>query len=308
MFNIKHTIQISSLLSFIIVICFVLTMTAFADDKKDYFIQHAQNKYFDTPVSARSLGMGGSDLPTMVNASSLFSNPAGLGWLVRPALSLNYAFDEISGEDFPQVYGIDEDLNIAFLQGACPIKGGEWGVFGGGFTMYNTDVSNRIDTETDGFSIHAAYGLQLNPEWSAGYSFAYFDDEEENDYTDYEMDDGFRNTAGIQFRPSEEWMIGLYGFYAFGDPESEIVLLGEQDGDRDSWGINIGAAWRAQEKTLIAVSFDYTDYELDSTIVNPALGVNEVVDEEGKSFGVSVGVEHSFLDCLDGRLGLSLPQ
>ena len=92
------------------------------DDAEEFFIQHQQRRYFDLPMSARTLGMGGSILPTARDASSVFGNPAGLGWLDKMELSLSYSRDRISGEEFPIPAGtpnfrdIDEDFNEGFFQ------------------------------------------------------------------------------------------------------------------------------------------------------------------------------------------------
>ena len=121
----------------------------------------------------------------------------------------------------------------------------------------------------------------------------YHADELDSDYNDHEMDDGLRNALGIQCRPDDQWTVGLSGFYAFGDPESDMEILGDQDGDRESWGIQGGVGWQALERTLVAASVDYTDYNLDADVVNLGLGVDEEVDQDGKSWGLHLGVEQA---------------
>lgn len=279
------------------------------DEEEEFFIQRAQNRYFDLPQSARHIGMGGSSAPTTRDVSALFTNPAGLGWLYQVELSLNYRYEQISGDEFPLPPGspdfdsVDEDIHNGYFIGAVPLEAGYYGVLGLGLSLYDSDVDDSIDTDTDGFRLHLGYGYMVDDMWSIGYALTYLNDNEDSDWVDYEMDNAWRNEVGIQVRPDDLWTIGLTGFYAFGDAKSDIRLAGDQDGDRDSWGLSAGVSWQAWEKTLLAAAIDYTDYNLDADVTNTALGLDENVDEDGESWGIHLGVEHAFCDWFTGRLG-----
>jgi len=273
-----------------------------ADDAKDYFIQSAQRRHFDLPQDARAVGMGGSSVPTTADVSSLLGNPAGLGWLEKYELSLSYRYDGLSGDEYPPpATSIDDALHTEILQLAIPLCEGELGVLGLGGTLYQSDIDDAVDTDKDGFTLHLAYAKSLCDTWSLGYALSYYNDEEDSNFADYEMDFGLSNRLGVQFRPSECVLLGLDGFYAFGDTDSDV--FGNQDGDRDSWGLNLGVSYQILERTLLAASVDYTDYDVDGHIRNAAVGINQNVDEDGRGWGTHLGAEQGLTDWLALRGG-----
>jgi long-subunit fatty acid transport protein len=176
--------------------------------------------------------------------------------------------------------------------------------------MFESDVDDYLDTDTDGLRLHLGYGLIVEDIWSIGYSLTYFDTEEDSLATDFEMDDGFRHTLGVQVEAARYCFMGLSIFFASADPESEILTVGDLDGDADSWGFDLGAAWQLAEKTTLATSFDYanysTDVDLPAGIVIPGPGTAFTgdKDEDGDSWAVKAGIEHAFTYCFDGRAGL----
>lgn len=294
-------------LLFLGVLCLGAT-SVMADEVEDFFIQHNQKRYFDFPLDARSLALGGSNIATSNDLSSVFGNPAGLGWIDSCGLSATYSRDEISGDEYLQALGfgnfssVEEEFDVGTVRLALPIRAG--GTLGLGWYGWDSEVDDSHNTDSERKVFQAGYGARLNDCLSIGYSFSYFDDEMDTACCgDYEMDDGYRHTFGLQMRPNSCMAVGLSGFFASGDPDSRMAILGPQSADRDSWGLELGYSWQVFERTLFTTSVDYTDYELDANIVNQQVRVNQNVDEGGESWGFHAGVEQRCCNWLVARAG-----
>ncbi|MCG3197674.1 MAG: hypothetical protein GHCLOJNM_02164 [bacterium] len=276
---------------------------AYADDVEEFLIQDAQQRYFDLPLDARSLALGGSNIATADDLASVFGNPAGLGFIDHCGASFTYSRDEINGDEFPFTNAIGRDYDVGTLRIALPIRMG--GTVGFGYSASEGETSDLQDTEVDRELYNFAYGLRLNPCMSLGYSFTWVQDEVDGRWGDYEMDDGYRHTLGLQCRPSACTALGLSGFYASGDPESDIIIIGPQNGDRESWGVELGGAWQVFERTRLTSSVDYVSYDLDSNIRLANVPVANLVpaDEDGQSWTVRAGIEQKCCDWLTGRVG-----
>ncbi len=278
--------------------------SALAGDEEEYFIQHALQKYFDLPQSARALGMGGAIRPAETGAAALFGNPAGLARMERAETTLSYDYHQISGEEFlspggtAQFDDIEEDLDQWSLQTAFPLSKEYYATLGVGLSLYDTDVDDSVDTETDGWRLHLAYAGAANEDLDLGISLAYLHDEEDNDFADYEMDSGLLIEPGLMYRVNEDLVLGLSLFLGLGDTESDIITGLDGDGDRLSFGVEAGLGWQAGEKTLVAVSLDLTSYDHDADVE----GIE--ADENGHAIGVHLGIEQTeVFEWLDLRAG-----
>ncbi len=287
--------------------CLILAPASWGDDVEDFFIQHNQSRYFDFPQDARTLALGGSNLATSADLSSVFGNPAGLGFIDGCGLSLTYSHNEISGEEYlmdpgiPNFSGIEEDYDVGTVRLALPIRVG--GTLGLGWSGWDSDVDDSHNTSTEKDIFHIGYGARLNECMSFGYSLSYFRDELDAACGDYDMDDGYRHTFGLQCRTNSCMVVGLSGFFASGDAESDFLVFGPQDADRDSWGLELGSSWQVFERTLFTTSVDYTEYDLDANMVNHNLQLNQNVDEGGESWGFHAGVEQRCCGWLVARAG-----
>lgn len=289
----------------------MLLAPAGANESMEYFIQHALDLYFDLPSDARHTGLAGSRLATSDGVDGLFANPAGLGWLRDVSLQATYLYDRQGGEEFiipagtPDFNSVHENIHNLHAQLGVPLKGGEWGVVGVGISGWSSDVNDQLNTETDGWRLTLGVAKAFNESISAGYTLTLIDGKHDNDWDRSDTDDGLRHALGLQWRPDPAWLVGVHGFYATGDQESEIKLLGPYSGDRSSWGVGIGAAWRVNDKTTLSAGADYTDYDLDAHIFFPAGGLNENIDESGEVLALCVGVEHRFSEAISGRAGVA---
>jgi opacity protein-like surface antigen len=136
-----------------------------------------------------------------------------------------------------------------------------------------------------------------------GYSLSYFNDDVSNQYSDYTLDDGLRHSAGAQLRLGECGVLGLNSYFAYGSPEVSSPGLGSDEGDLDSWGVELGYACQVLPQTLFATSIDYTENQSDGVFY--ALDQEELrnIDEEISGWGFHLGVEQNYNDMFLPRLG-----
>ncbi len=308
--------------SFICVLFLAWTPFVSADEVEDWMIESRLDRYYDLPKTARVVGMGGASWVTSNDISSVFGNPAGLGFATGPELGITYSHDEYSGRDSsfapfiggntggtkaagnPIFCNAEGRKNQGGLQLVLPGgAGGSCGVFGFGAWVDDTNFDDCDDTDAQRYRFNAGYGLKLNDCLSLGYSLTYFNDDVEDRYSDYNLDDGFRHDIGLQLRPGPGCTFGLRTFYAHGNPDTDITTLGSDEGDLDSWGVEFGYSWQVLPCTLLAASVDYQDREYDGIIYAPDQDEIRSFDEEIKGWGFHVGLEQNYRDCLFPRLG-----
>lgn len=266
---------------------------AFADGPTDFYTQYDQQRFFNQQKSARQVGMGGSSVATSADSSSILGNPAGMGWMKDAEVSGGYASEDLSGNDAATFQDVQQDRNAGNVLGAFPLHPylddlPAWGNLGLGWSGYNSDADDSLDSDSSGYALHAAYAKALNKNWSAGYSFAYMNDEVEfgNGSKD-KMTDGVRQAVGAQYKASENTMYGVSTSYGFGTRELD-GNSGSSD-DIASWGIEGGVA-HTMGKTELDFSLDYTGYNHD-------------VGDDHYAWGFHTGVEQSLADWLKARVG-----
>jgi len=288
-----------------------VSLEVYADEAEDFAIRHAQQRFYEAPENAREISMGGSIVTTSANATSVFGNPAGLGWLTRPEISATYlrldmrgkAYSSECGECYPDLGGIHEIRHMGHIEAAYPFEEGETGVLGAGWAGYWSDLDDSLSSDTSGYHIAVAYGRQIADQWSVGYALTYREDKDKNIIMSYELDHGITNKIGVQFRPFDNLTFGTSGYYSFADVKvqtpfyyGETTALGLAPSgntlrdDRDSFGADVGVAWQMLDRTLVAASIDasHSDYDLGET---------------GSRLGARVGVEQMLTEWLYLRGG-----
>jgi long-subunit fatty acid transport protein len=315
----------------------VLGSAAVAEDTADWIVSSHLDRYFQIPQTARVVGMGGSSWVTSSDISSIAGNPAGLGFVTRPELGLTYSHGWYTGDEqvpsflvnkapgFDDV-GAKAKKNAGGLQLICPCcrsccsscgVGGGCNVCGGsgscwsggrgvlGFDGWYDDTGFSDFGGTDGnrYRLTAAYGYALNDCFSLGYSLSYFNDDISSNHWDYTLDDGLRHSAGAQLRLGDCGVLGLNSYFAYGNPEVSSPGLGTDEGDLDSWGIELGYACQVLPQTLFATSIDYTEDQFDGVFY--AMDQEELrnIDEEISGWGFHLGVEQNYNDMFLPRLG-----
>lgn len=290
---------------------------AAADEVEEWLAQSRLDLYYSLPVTARELGMGRAVGVTSHDIANVFSNPAGLGFARQSEVGITYFHDELTGEEVAPIFDkvlpteirpVDGDKDGGDLRLVLPCY--SRGVFGFGVSYNTNDYGNTLNSELDRYILNAGYGYAVNDCFSIGYHLSYFNDEVEEDFSDYEMDDGFRHTFGLQLRPcaSDAMVFGLQGYFAHGNPETEIDGFGDYESDRKAWGLEFGYGWQVLECTLLAASIDYQDNDLDGYVYDAAQEEPQSIQEEIKGWGVHVGVEQNWRNCLLGRVGYRFQQ
>ncbi len=271
----------------------VTTLTpAFADGVEDYYHQQNQQRFFNYPQSARTLGAAGSSAVTSSGSFATVANPAGLGWMRDAEVSGTYGYEQLTGNSSSDYSDIESETNSGDVLAAFPIMpysnatpaGGNIGF---GWSGYNGDVNSSTDN-TDGYRLHLAYAKAISDETSLGYSISYHNDEIKDSIWDSEEDDGVKQTVGAQFKTGDTTTVGVSTFYGFGTAEGND---GNEDADRSSWGAELGLAEQLAETTLLTTSVDYANYNTDNG--NP--------DTYG--WGFKVGIEEALTDWLKARAG-----
>jgi long-subunit fatty acid transport protein len=304
----------------------VLGQAAWSDDFEDYIVQSRLDRYYDLPQTARVLGMGGASLVTSSDISSVFGNPAGLGFVKRPEVGLNYSNEWADGDEIIPFFGttpgnkalpdgtphrVRKNKNQGGLQLVLPCYAK--GVFGLGAWFDDTDYSDYKNSDAERWRLNAGYGYAVNDCFSFGYSLTYFHDKADDDFTDYKLDDGFRHTFGLQLRPNQCSAFGASAYFAEGHPQTRIRRVEDPNtpgpfpdndtGDLDSWGVEFGYSWQVLERTLLAASVDYQEHSFDGTAYAPDQDEVRRTNEDIKGWGFHAGVEQNYFNCMLARLG-----
>lgn len=280
-----------------------------ADGKTDFQYQLAQQRYFDLPLSARNLALAGTTVATSQDSSNIFGNPAGLGMMTGAEISTTYGRDYVSGRDLTSEDGIQQDLDQGYAAGAFPLgptldELPRFGNIGLGWSGYSSKIDDTVDTDTDGYRIHAAYAKALNPDISVGYSFALVQNSQESRTIDYEMDSGYRHALGVQYQPTDSVVIGSTAFVGHARPD---LLLRESNASDDyrqiGYGADLGIQYMPGESTLLAARFDWEHYHAHGDIDIPDVLQSYDTDERANSYIIRIGVEQELLAGIIGRLG-----
>jgi hypothetical protein len=266
-----------------------LANVALADGVEDFSHQFNQQRFYNYPQSARTLGMGSSSAVTSAGAYSVLSNPAGMGFQKDADVTVGYAYDQLSGKDASNYSNIEQERDSGYALASLPIMPytdapPAWGNFGFGWSGYDGDVNDADDTTTDGYGLHFAYAKAVSDSLSLGYGISVLNDNVDSVVGKYENNDAIKHTVGAQYKMSDSTMLGLSTFYGTGE--------GEYDGaktDLDSWGVEAGISEKMSDSLTLAFSTDYVSYEDDVINTN--------------AWGFKVGAEQVLTDSLVGRLG-----
>jgi hypothetical protein len=277
-------------------------------DGNDAYIRQALGRYFSLPQDARSLSTAGTRSLTCDDANCLYMNPAGLGRLQDVQLAGSVGKSRMSGDEFLTDESIEQDELrgygvLAVPLGAASSTGTKYGALALGFSRYQGETSDRINTTPDGHRRSIAYGIELLDDVTAGYSFTFYDDQLRSDLADLHSHARFLHTFGAQLQLANGIMLG--GIFKLGigqsDTEDFRFLSNGLSYLREYAG-SLGAT-KEWEKTLLSVAIDYRNVQSKGNLteVSPSAVIGG--DESGNEFNVRLGLEHEVLERLFVRLG-----
>jgi Outer membrane protein beta-barrel domain len=294
--------------SFCLISSCLYSLPLYADGVMDFYQQLAKQRYFDSPQSARDVGLAGSSVSTSQDSSNVLGNPAGLGFMRQAEVSTTYGRDFVSGRDTDDYGSIEQDIDSGYVVGAFPIAPTLDGLpalgnVGFGWSGFQSSVDDVANTETEGYRLHAAYAKALSETLSLGYSFAYVTNEQDSSTHKFDNGNGYRHALGVEHLASHDLTLGSTAFVGWAQDGRHSLpsLGGKANIDLLSYGLDFGAAYRVLPKTTMLFRADFVRYETDAGPVNdgPALDL----DEYGHQFGGRVGVEQGINDWLTVRAG-----
>jgi hypothetical protein len=280
-----------------------------ADDVTDFYFQQVTERYFRVPQTARTFAMGGSSVVTSSDSSSIWGNPAGLGFMQGGELSGTYGYDRVSGDEYPTGRSIEQQSHTGSGMLALPLgpvmeDTPHFGNLGVGWSQssgrWNDD---SFDTLTRREQVALSYAYAITPEVSAGYGLAWTRDKiQSKAIFDYPMGDGFRHTVGAGWRPTSDWSFGATTFVGYGEHHALYGPGIKGETDTFEVGTEVGAQYEL-DRTLLSGGIGYrhlsSDGEVESSIPQNFVGGDEV----GNIFDVRLGAEHALAERFVARAG-----
>lgn len=202
---------------------------------------------FSAP-GARSLGMGGAFLGRADDSTAAFANPAGLTNLFSPELAAEFRFN---GYDTPYTSGgaypdptrdvtSSSANNLSYLSYVYPREKWVFALFRQEFMDFNSDFdSDAIDLGGPAFALPTSNSVDVN---IVNYGFS----------TAVRVSDRVSLGAGISYFD--------YSLKANTDRffSGESVLTQIQNGSDSSWGLTLGALFRATDRLSIGLVYRMT--------------------------------------------------
>lgn len=299
--------------SFSVVLLFLNSSKCYADTTNVFYIRQSIARFFNLPQSARSLGMGGTEVPITFDNNSIFGNPAGLGFMKNAQLSGTLGHNRHIGSEFLTKEDIVEDDPNGSVLFSYPLNKGDkdparYGVIGAGYSRYNGSTNDSINTKNDGHTRSIAYGTAVNEKVSIGYGLTFFDDQLRSDLADYHAHARFRHSLGTQYHITPDINVGLLVFYGLGQSDFEEFSV-QSNGltHQKQWSGDLGASYKINN-TVLNASINYDHYSASGNVPVQSRLIVIGDDEAGATTGFHFGVEQSVTSSFDLRAGYHLQE
>lgn len=299
----KHLIRNLVFLLFSIINIF----SAFGDSRKDFYIRQSIDRYFELNQDAMSLSLGGSSALQCQNSSCIYLNPAGLGFEKDINITLSGGTIRRDGDDFVSDEPIEQFQDDGYLTLALPIGATDtdshFGTAALGYSRYQGDTDDSINTRPDGHRRSIGYGIALNNTYALGYAFTFYDDQLQSDLADLHSHARLLHSFGAQAKLAEGLTFGALFKLGIGQSDTEDFQF-ESDGlsHLRQYSISVGLSkqWNLL-RSFFAI--DYTHYDSDGNLDEVSSPVVIGSDEEGNVWNIRIGAETQIIENLFLRAG-----
>ena len=281
---------------------------AHANPQQQYYISQALGRYFQLPIDARTLSVSSGDGLLCRGSVCNYLNPAGLGFSRRNELGITISDRSIGGDDFTNADQIEQSEGSGYIVGAFPLgdsehSSPEYGSLGLGFSRYQGDTDDPINSTPDGHRRTFAYGYAPTEQFSLGYSFTFFDDQLKSDLADIHSHSRFLHLFGLQTELGNGYSLGGVFQLGIGQSDTEDFVF-RSDGlsklRQYTYSLSLKKTW---ERTNLSIFSDFTDLHSRGNLDQASSAVVIGGSEQGQIFNFSLGSETRVIDQLYARFG-----
>ncbi len=300
-----------AIVSLLILSGVAFTGSAYADGKRDYYIQEAEKLFYGTANNARQAGQGGAADVTSTDSSAVVNNPAALGANSGGDISLTYGRNEISGNQISDYAEIEDESNTGQVLVSIPLEptsdgSPNLGKIGFGWTGEDSDSDDSINTDGEKNEVHGSYGIEVADGISLGYGLTWFDTKQETDVSTFEQTNGFRHNFGLYY-VDQDYSAGATFFFANGEYDLEGLnpdgSVATGTSDYASHGFELGASSKVTDTTRVSAAGTYQNFDVDGEFVEGADDTHIGGNEGGQLFSAKLGIEEKLDDALFIRAG-----
>lgn len=278
-----------------------------ASPRQDFYIDQAFARYFTLPDDARTLGTAGSAAALCEGAACAYLNPAELGRMRRPEVSLEIGARSRDGIEHLTERDIEQTQEEGFAVAALPIGASEtetgYGTVAFGYSRYEGETNDSIHTSPDGHRRTISYGLAASDTARLGYSFTFYDDQLRSDEADLHSTSRILHLFGLTLAPSDRVEVGAVFKLGIGQSDTEDFSFGTDGVShlRQYTGALTIARRFELVRALVGADFTSVDSEGNLEPAAPEVVVGE--DEDGESTNIRLGAEYFFTESFRARAG-----
>lgn len=300
--------------AFRILAAFALSLCVAADESwaapvDEFYIKQALDRYYALPRDARTLALGDTSTSTCRTGECVYLNPAGLGRLTRYELVGAIGQGRTEGEEFLEEESIEQYEDNGYFAAAIPLgedreRGPQYGNIALGYSRYQGDTDDSINTIPDGHRRTVSYGIAVDPDASIGYSFTFYDDQLHSDVADLHSHSRVLHILGVQYDVTEKTTIGAMFRLGTGQSDTEDYTL-KSDGlsrPRELGGV-IGLESRVTEEFTSLISLRYQHFRSKGNLAAATEPVVIGSDEEGTAYSGGIGGEYNPVQSASVRFG-----
>jgi hypothetical protein len=271
----------------------LVPIQALGTPRDSFYIQQAVERYFSLPTDAKNLSLNGSAAAVCQSSSCIFLNPAGLGGLESPELTLSLEQGKMLGDEFLSDAKIEQLENRGYAALSLPLKFDEefFGTISIAYSRYEGDTDDALNTSPDGHRRSIAYGLKLSDQINFGYAFHFYDDQLLSNKADLHSHSRLLHIFGLSYQLSPDLLIGGTFKLGIGQSDTEDFLVESNGLSRlRQYSGEVGAK-KNWGSFITSISADYSYLDSDGNLPVSSQQVVIGSDEHGQIFNVRLGNE-----------------